>query len=69
MVEMAQGLSLSTLTTSCSSGVYGSIPSWRAFQANEMLSPYGLQATRHSLKPVNSHPASYNRLLENNIYN
>nr|XP_023900396.1 clp protease adapter protein ClpF, chloroplastic [Quercus suber]XP_023900397.1 clp protease adapter protein ClpF, chloroplastic [Quercus suber]XP_023900398.1 clp protease adapter protein ClpF, chloroplastic [Quercus suber]XP_023900399.1 clp protease adapter protein ClpF, chloroplastic [Quercus suber]XP_023900400.1 clp protease adapter protein ClpF, chloroplastic [Quercus suber] len=29
MVEMAQGLSLSTLTTSCSSGVYGSTPSWR----------------------------------------
>ena len=29
MVEMAQGLSLSTLTTSCSNGIYGSIPSWR----------------------------------------
>ena len=28
MVEMAQGLSSSTLTTSCNSGVYGSIPLW-----------------------------------------
>jgi hypothetical protein len=51
MLEMVQGLSLSTLATSGKSGVYGSIASWRKHYKLMKKTPITSATVRHSIWP------------------